>query len=130
MEGQNGFGQIGYGGPCPPSGTHSYFFKVYALDTQLQLPWAQKEGRGESHEGHILAKGELMGTTTGNVLVYLVWTLLADSSVEAKIRYLSRCPAGCSDYGFIFLVCQAATQPARDRFISGWSSLTAPSLAK
>ncbi len=37
MEGLNGARQTGYMGPCPPSGTHRYFFKVYALDTELGL---------------------------------------------------------------------------------------------
>src|SRR3989442_981117 len=37
-QGINGFGKIGYGGPCPPSGTHRYYFHLYALDTELHLP--------------------------------------------------------------------------------------------
>lgn len=62
MEGQNGFGQIGYGGPCPPSGTHRYFFKIYALDIQLELPvGSRKRDAEKAMQGHILAKGELMG---------------------------------------------------------------------
>src|SRR6266576_1502901 len=37
VQGKNDFGKIGYGGPCPPSGTHRYFFKFYALDSELPL---------------------------------------------------------------------------------------------
>ena len=52
----------GYHGPCPPSGTHRYFFKVYALDTQLNLaPLAEKEDVENAMQSHVLAKGELMG---------------------------------------------------------------------
>jgi Raf kinase inhibitor-like YbhB/YbcL family protein len=63
MQGTNDFGKIGYGGPCPPSGTHRYFFKVYALDTELSLkPGATKDQLMKAMEGHILAQGQLMGT--------------------------------------------------------------------
>lgn len=61
-QGINDFGKIGYGGPCPPSGTHRYFFKIYALDTQLDLATgADKSQLLEAMEGHILAQGQLMG---------------------------------------------------------------------
>jgi Raf kinase inhibitor-like YbhB/YbcL family protein len=60
--GQNSWERLGYGGPCPPSGTHHYFFKLYALDTQLALEAsATKEELLQSMEGHILAQTELMG---------------------------------------------------------------------
>ncbi len=63
MQGKNDFGKIGYGGPCPPSGTHRYYFKVYALDTELTLkPAATKDELLKAMEGHILAQGQLMGT--------------------------------------------------------------------
>ena len=59
----NDFGKVGYGGPCPPSGTHRYFFKLYALDTSISLlPGATKEQILKEMQGHILAQGELMGT--------------------------------------------------------------------
>jgi Raf kinase inhibitor-like YbhB/YbcL family protein len=61
-EGLNGMRKKGYTGPCPPSGTHRYFFKVYALDTELKL--ADKTTKREveaAMQGHILAKGELIG---------------------------------------------------------------------
>jgi hypothetical protein len=61
-EGMNSARQPGYMGPCPPSGTHRYFFKVYALDTELSLGIASKKKDVEkAMQGHILAKGELMG---------------------------------------------------------------------
>ncbi|CAG1012790.1 hypothetical protein ANAEL_04508 [Anaerolineales bacterium] len=53
----------GYHGPCPPSGTHRYFFKLYALDTMLSLSdKADKKELLAAMEGHILANVELMGT--------------------------------------------------------------------
>jgi Raf kinase inhibitor-like YbhB/YbcL family protein len=62
IQGINDFRRIGYGGPCPPGGTHRYFFKIYALDTELDLkPGATKSQVLETMEGHILAQGELMG---------------------------------------------------------------------
>jgi Raf kinase inhibitor-like YbhB/YbcL family protein len=61
-QGITDFGRIGYGGPCPPSGTHRYFFKIYALDSQLELEsGANKNQLLKAMEGHILAQGELMG---------------------------------------------------------------------
>jgi len=63
IQGTTSFRKIGYGGPCPPRGSaHRYFFKIYALDTELNL----KAGASENEllkamEGHILAKGQLMG---------------------------------------------------------------------
>jgi len=62
VEGLNDFGKHSYGGPCPPFGTHRYFFKVYALDTLLNLsPNARKKDLERAMEGHILSKGELIG---------------------------------------------------------------------
>ena len=61
-EGLNDFNKHSYGGPCPPSGTHRYFFKVYALDTKLTLnPNSRKKNVERAIEGHILAKGEIIG---------------------------------------------------------------------
>ena len=61
--GKNSWGRTGYGGPCPPSGTHRYFFKLYALDTMLNLPeGATKKDIEGAMQGHIVAKTELMGT--------------------------------------------------------------------
>ena len=62
VEGVNDFGKHSYGGPCPPSGTHRYFFKVYALDTTLDLPPNSRKRNIESAiEGHTLAQGGIVG---------------------------------------------------------------------
>jgi len=62
MEGMNSARQQGYMGPCPPSGTHRYFFKIYALDTALTLSIGSKKKDVEKAiQDHILAKGELIG---------------------------------------------------------------------
>ncbi len=62
VHGTTDFGRIGYGGPAPPSGTHRYYFKRYALDCMLDLaPGATKAQVEEAMKGHILAEGELMG---------------------------------------------------------------------
>ncbi len=55
--------RLGYGGPCPPSGTHRYVFKLYALDTLLDLEPEQADTRalGEAMQGHILAQAQLIG---------------------------------------------------------------------
>ena len=61
-EGMNSFRKHSYGGPCPPSGTHRYFFKVHALDTELDLnPNSRKKDVERAMKGHELAKGELIG---------------------------------------------------------------------
>ena len=62
VHGNNSWGRIGYGGPCPPSGTHRYFFKIFALDTLLDLKSGSTTSQLlEAMEGHILAQGQLMG---------------------------------------------------------------------
>lgn len=63
-EGRNDFGEIGYGGPCPPPGKpHRYFFKVYALDAALDLPQgSSKADLEKAMKGHILSQGVLVGT--------------------------------------------------------------------
>ena len=62
-QGSNDFRKVGYGGPCPPSGTHRYFFRVYALSTDLDLEaGATKEQLVRAMEGRILAHGQLVGT--------------------------------------------------------------------
>lgn len=62
VEGMNDFRKHSYGGPCPPSGTHRYFFKVYALDTKLTLnPNSRKKDVEKAMKDHVLAKGELVG---------------------------------------------------------------------
>ncbi len=65
LQGSNTSGDIGYHGPMPPPGhgVHHYYFKLYALDTQLDLKaGANKQALLTAMEGHILAKGELVGT--------------------------------------------------------------------
>jgi len=61
-EGTNGFGKTGYGGPCPPSGTHRYFFRVFALNQALNLsPGSKRAALDQAMQGHVIASGELMG---------------------------------------------------------------------
>jgi Raf kinase inhibitor-like YbhB/YbcL family protein len=61
-QGTSSFQKIGYGGPCPPSGTHRYFFKLYALDADLDLDSSANKARLiKAMEGHIIGKGQLMG---------------------------------------------------------------------
>jgi Raf kinase inhibitor-like YbhB/YbcL family protein len=61
-EGTNSFRKQSYGGPCPPSGTHRYFFKIYALDTLLNLkPSSQKKDLEKAMQDHIIAQGQLVG---------------------------------------------------------------------
>jgi Raf kinase inhibitor-like YbhB/YbcL family protein len=63
--GLNSWGRSGYGGPCPPSGTHRYFFRLYALDVPLALgPGEDKESMLQAAQGHILGQAEVMGTYT------------------------------------------------------------------
>lgn len=60
--GMNDFGEVKYGGPCPPIGTHRYFFRLYALDTRLSLPPAStRDDVLAQMENHIIGTGELMG---------------------------------------------------------------------
>jgi len=61
-QGITDFKKVGYGGPCPPNGTHRYYFKLYALDTLLNLePGLKKEDILKAMNGHILAQGQIMG---------------------------------------------------------------------
>lgn len=67
VQGTNDFGKSGYGGPCPPSGTHRYYFKIFALDRELDLPFGAKRGPvNEALKGHVIAQGELMGRYSRN----------------------------------------------------------------
>jgi len=60
--GRNGFGRNGYGAPCPPQGKHRYFFHIYALDAELNLPpGSTKKELQSAMQGHILATADLMG---------------------------------------------------------------------
>lgn len=61
-QGVNDFKTNGYGGPCPPSGTHRYFFKIYALDTRLNLPAGRTKAEIETAmKGHVIAQDECIG---------------------------------------------------------------------
>lgn len=64
VNGRNDFGNLGYGGPCPPPGdAHRYFFKLYALDSGLDLePGTTKSELEDAVEGHVLGEAELLGT--------------------------------------------------------------------
>ena len=62
VQGMTDFGRKGYGGPCPPRGEHRYFFKLYALDTKLDLPeGSRKSDLEKAMKGHIIAQATLMG---------------------------------------------------------------------
>ena len=62
IQGTNSWRRIGYGGPCPPSGTHRYYFKLYALDVTLTLSnSATARDIQAAIKGHVLAEGQLMG---------------------------------------------------------------------
>lgn len=66
-EGLNSWGKRGYGGPCPPDREHRYYFRLYALDTMLDLPEdTDKDNLLRAMEGHILAEAELMGRYNRN----------------------------------------------------------------
>ena len=63
LQGKNDFGKTGYGGPCPPSGTHRYFFRLYGLDAELGLgPDTTRQDLLRAMKDHVLAAGELIGT--------------------------------------------------------------------
>ena len=60
--GLNNFGNKSYGGPCPPSGAHRYYFRVYALDTRLTIPPnSDKKALEQAIKTHVIAEGVLMG---------------------------------------------------------------------
>ncbi len=62
VQGKTSFGRMGYGGPCPPRGVHRYFFKLYALDTVLNLPaGSRKKDLEEAMKGHVIEQAVLMG---------------------------------------------------------------------
>src|SRR5258708_5509375 len=62
VHGTNDFGKSGFGGPCPPTGMHRYYFKIFALDRELDLPAGAKRGQLDAAmKGHVVAQGELMG---------------------------------------------------------------------
>ncbi|HEX8204233.1 MAG TPA: YbhB/YbcL family Raf kinase inhibitor-like protein, partial [Isosphaeraceae bacterium] len=62
-QGRNDFGRVGYGGPCPPAGTHHYAFRIVALDARLDLePGAARDRVLRALKGHVLAEGRLIGT--------------------------------------------------------------------
>ncbi|MFC3957090.1 YbhB/YbcL family Raf kinase inhibitor-like protein [Halovivax cerinus] len=62
-EGENDFGEVGYGGPKPPDGEHTYRFKLYALDADLELPAGATAGAlGDSIADHVLAQTQTTGT--------------------------------------------------------------------
>lgn len=62
IEGKNDFGKTGYGGPCPPSGTHRYYFRIFALDQPLSLtPGARRKEVDAAMKGHVIGQAELMG---------------------------------------------------------------------
>ena len=66
VHGTNDFGKSGYGAPCPPSGMHRYYFKVFALDRELDLHSGAKRSQLDAAmKGHVIAQGELIGRYAG-----------------------------------------------------------------
>jgi Raf kinase inhibitor-like YbhB/YbcL family protein len=62
VHGTNDFGKSGYGAPCPPSGVHRYYFRIFALDRELALPSGTKRSQLDAAmKGHVIAQGELIG---------------------------------------------------------------------
>jgi Raf kinase inhibitor-like YbhB/YbcL family protein len=62
VQGTNDFGALGYGGPCPPSGVHRYYFRLYALDVTLELaPKSKRKVVDAAIKGHIVGEATLMG---------------------------------------------------------------------
>lgn len=62
VQGTTDFGNTKYGGPCPPSGTHRYFFRLYALDTKLTLPPStMKQDLENAMQGHVIGQAEMLG---------------------------------------------------------------------
>jgi hypothetical protein len=66
VQGLNDFGKVGYGGPCPPDGKHRYIFRLYALDSMLDLrPEAKREQLIDAMKGHIIGTGRMTGRYPG-----------------------------------------------------------------
>ncbi len=64
-QGLNDFGTVGYRGPCPPDGTHRYYYKIYALDSEIDLPsMITRTQLKNAMDGHIIDEGSLMGRYT------------------------------------------------------------------
>jgi Raf kinase inhibitor-like YbhB/YbcL family protein len=62
IQGMNSLNRLGYGGPCPPGGSpHRYYFKLYALETQISREGLDKKQLLSAMEGHILGEAQLMG---------------------------------------------------------------------
>ena len=61
VQGRNSWGRSKYGGPKPPSGTHRYFFKIFALDVLLNLEEGNRQELEEAMKGHVIEKAELIG---------------------------------------------------------------------
>ncbi len=64
-QGLNDFGTVGYRGPCPPDGTHRYYYRIYALDSEIDLPsLITRQQLKNAMDGHIIDEGSLMGRYT------------------------------------------------------------------
>ena len=67
LQGRNSWHQVRYGGPCPPSGIHHYYFRLYALDCEMKMEGgAERQDVRSAMQGHILAEAQLMGIYSRN----------------------------------------------------------------
>ncbi|MGA7105694.1 MAG: YbhB/YbcL family Raf kinase inhibitor-like protein [Candidatus Deferrimicrobiaceae bacterium] len=91
LQGTNDFGKQRYGGPCPPSGTHRYFLKLYALDAPLTLNAGATKARvEEAMSDHLLEEGVAIRCNNLPALAYKIDSLLSDKKRFGRMRQAVR----------------------------------------